>query len=363
MIASPTAASAAATAIVKSTNPSPYIVLVSRANATRLRLTAFIISSTHMNMMIRLRRTRTPISPITKRAALRKRKWLVVSSVIAVPRLPTPDPRVEIWIPDQDDLACCLELPGGLLVCPSDRGRCGWPLRQRQVGAARMPERDRSETLPEPLGQGEDDGSHDPNQEHQRDDLKGEQVLGEQDIAEGLGAAADEQDILRCRIACRATYGPVGDRRRHLEEQNDTQQRTDDSLHRVPTASLGKFLRIDEHEEEEHQHQHSAGIDDHLSGGQEFRSQHDEDACCIEQRQHQKDGGMDRIPDSDHPDSREHRDDAKQVEEECVPGHPAAPPVRPQKLSWPLPMSRMSAVIMMLTSTSGSSTFQAIPIN
>jgi hypothetical protein len=58
------------------------MVLVSRAKATRLRLTAFIISSTHMNMISRLRRTSTPISPITKSAALRNRKWLVVNSVM-----------------------------------------------------------------------------------------------------------------------------------------------------------------------------------------------------------------------------------------------------------------------------------------
>ena len=136
----------------------------------------------------------------------------------------------------------------------------------------------------------------DSDQEHQRDDLKGQQVLGEEEIAEGLGAAADERDILGCRIARRADHRPVGDRRRHLEEQDDAQERTDDPLHRVPTATLGKLLGIDEHEEEEHQHQHGAGIDDDLSGGQELRAEHDEDARRVEQGQHQEDGGMDGIP-------------------------------------------------------------------
>src|SRR5829696_3838952 len=272
MIARPTAASAAATAIVKSTNPSPYMVLVSRANATRLRLTAFIISSTHMNMMIKLRRTRTPISPMTKSAALRKRKWLVVSSVIGaiVPqvsgcrggvnpgalsprhpvtpvRLPAPNSRVQIRVSNQDDLARCLECSSGLLIGAGD-GRSGrWSLRQCHVRTTGMTEGDRAESLAQPLRQGENNGPHDPDQEDQRDHFKGEQVLREQDIAEGLGAAADEQDVLRCRIASRATYGPVGDRCPHLEKQDDTQERTDDPLHRMSAAALGKLLGIDQH--------------------------------------------------------------------------------------------------------------------
>src|SRR6185312_13083143 len=68
MIASPTAASAAATVITKKTNtcpPTPYCC----ANATKVRLTAFSISSTHMNTMIALRRISTPNTPITNRTA------------------------------------------------------------------------------------------------------------------------------------------------------------------------------------------------------------------------------------------------------------------------------------------------------
>ena len=41
-----------------------------------------VCCATHMNMMSRFRRTRKPISPITKSAALRNRKWLVVSSAM-----------------------------------------------------------------------------------------------------------------------------------------------------------------------------------------------------------------------------------------------------------------------------------------
>ena len=46
-------------------------------------------------------------------------------------------------------------------------------------------------------------------------------------------------------LPVRADHRPVGDRRRHLEEQDDTEERTDDPLHRVPAATLGKLLGID----------------------------------------------------------------------------------------------------------------------
>src|SRR6185312_9137137 len=68
MIASPTAASAAATVITKKTNtcpPTPYCC----ANATKLRFTALSINSTHMNTMIALRRINTPNTPITNSTA------------------------------------------------------------------------------------------------------------------------------------------------------------------------------------------------------------------------------------------------------------------------------------------------------
>src|SRR5919198_1646277 len=71
MIASPTAASAAATVITKNTNtcpPTPYTC----ENATKLRFTALSISSTHMNTMIALRRVSTPTTPMVNSAAEKK---------------------------------------------------------------------------------------------------------------------------------------------------------------------------------------------------------------------------------------------------------------------------------------------------
>src|SRR5690242_9682104 len=71
MIASPTAASAAATVITKNTNTCPAAPYAC-ANATKVRVTALSISSTHMNTMMALRRMRTPNTPITNSTAEKK---------------------------------------------------------------------------------------------------------------------------------------------------------------------------------------------------------------------------------------------------------------------------------------------------
>src|SRR5256886_15390152 len=68
MMASPTAASAAATAMTKKTNTCPSTPSC-WANATNVRLTAFNISSTHMKITIALRRNRTPATPSVKSTA------------------------------------------------------------------------------------------------------------------------------------------------------------------------------------------------------------------------------------------------------------------------------------------------------
>src|SRR6476619_6288814 len=87
MIASPTAASAAATVITMNTNtcpPMPYCC----AKATKVRFTALSISSTHMNTMIALRRINTPNRPITKSTAEKKR---ASASIIRSARLTQHD--------------------------------------------------------------------------------------------------------------------------------------------------------------------------------------------------------------------------------------------------------------------------------
>src|SRR4051812_40363095 len=68
MMARPTAASAAATVMTKKTKTCPATPYVC-ANATKDRLTALSISSTHMKMMIAFRRVSTPTIPIVNSTA------------------------------------------------------------------------------------------------------------------------------------------------------------------------------------------------------------------------------------------------------------------------------------------------------
>src|ERR1051325_9604312 len=72
-IASPTAASAAATAITKKTNTWPRGSPRKLENATSVRFTELSINSMLMNTMIAFRRMRTPSIPIVNRMALRTR--------------------------------------------------------------------------------------------------------------------------------------------------------------------------------------------------------------------------------------------------------------------------------------------------
>ena len=69
MIASPTTTSAAATTMTKNARTWPVRLPCRRLNVTSARLVALSISSTPMNTMIALRRTRTVVAPIENRIA------------------------------------------------------------------------------------------------------------------------------------------------------------------------------------------------------------------------------------------------------------------------------------------------------
>src|ERR1043165_8088490 len=90
MIARPTAASAAATVMTKKTKTCPATPYVC-AKATKVRFTALSISSTHMKMMIALRRVSTPTTPIVNRTAEKKRDSASIGSVAAARQRHRPD--------------------------------------------------------------------------------------------------------------------------------------------------------------------------------------------------------------------------------------------------------------------------------
>ena len=73
MIPSPTAASAAASAMMNSAKTCPATSPYKRENATRLMFTAFRINSMDMSTTMTLRLVTTPITPMMKSARLRNR--------------------------------------------------------------------------------------------------------------------------------------------------------------------------------------------------------------------------------------------------------------------------------------------------
>src|SRR6266581_445853 len=98
MIASPTAASAAATAMTKNTKIWPATPSCC-AKATNARLAALSISSTHMKMTIALRRSSTPSTPTANRVpetASAGPSSITVSAWRARPRRRSPPAR-ECW--------------------------------------------------------------------------------------------------------------------------------------------------------------------------------------------------------------------------------------------------------------------------
>jgi hypothetical protein len=72
MMPNPTAASAAASVIIKMAKICPSTEPTSLEKATRLILTAFSINSTDIRMMITLRRVTIPTIPMASMATLRK---------------------------------------------------------------------------------------------------------------------------------------------------------------------------------------------------------------------------------------------------------------------------------------------------
>src|SRR5713226_2615988 len=77
MMPSPTAASAAASVMMKMANTCPSADPTSRENATRLMFTAFSISSIDIKIMITFRRVTTPIAPIVNSTMPSHKYWLI----------------------------------------------------------------------------------------------------------------------------------------------------------------------------------------------------------------------------------------------------------------------------------------------
>src|SRR5688572_2627094 len=169
MMASPTAASAAATVITKKTKTWPATPCT-WANATNARFTAFSISSTHMKMMIAFRRVRTPTTPIVNSTA--EKNSASASNSPPASRLPEHDRAddggeeqhardlerqqvfVEQRLGDWSDHPALGDLPGrlavGKLITHGDR----WTRESEDLRENGQPDRARRESpaKPAPVG-------------------------------------------------------------------------------------------------------------------------------------------------------------------------------------------------------------------
>jgi hypothetical protein len=74
IIASPIAASAAATVMTKNTKTCPFVDPKNDENDTNTRFTEFSINSMHMKTIIALRLISTPITPMVNKMRAKMRK-------------------------------------------------------------------------------------------------------------------------------------------------------------------------------------------------------------------------------------------------------------------------------------------------
>ena len=70
-----------------------------------------------------------------------------------------------------------------------------------------------------------------------------------------------------------------------------------------------------QHQREQHEHGHGAAVDENLHQREELDRQQDVDAGNAEQRHDQQEGGVDNVPDKDHPQGAHDDDRSHDVEE------------------------------------------------
>ena len=118
--------------------------------------------------------------------------------------------------------------------------------------------------------------SHQPGQQQYRGEFHAEQVGPEQRDAHGFHLGGR---INRFRRPARQTARHAAPRHHidELEQQRRRQHAGDDPgarPHPLPLAGFVGPARVDEHKGEEEQHHDGAGVDDHLEGRHERRSEH-----------------------------------------------------------------------------------------
>ena len=160
---------------------------------------------------------------------------------------------------------------------------------------------------PTSLAAGEHDRAGDGDDQQHRRQLEGEHVVAEQVVGElaDVGVVAGDRRRRR-RPGRRRQAGADRQRRRVAGRHDGSDEQADDAdahhggeraldRDRVDAQVLG-LVDAEQHDHEQEQHDDRAGVDDHLHGGEEVGLHRHEVHGDPEQRQHEAQRGVHRVP-------------------------------------------------------------------
>ena len=139
-------------------------------------------------------------------------------------------------------------------------------------------------------------------EQHDRGDLEREQMIGQEEAADLLGAAERARRRSPRRRARRPTTARSRPRSPRAAPRRRRSRRARSTTARPRTGFVGAVAEVGDHEQEHHHHR--AGIDEHLRGGDELRrgeqEEHGERAEVPDQRER----GEERVRERDHREPR-----------------------------------------------------------
>src|ERR1043165_469592 len=305
MMASPTAASPAATVMMKMVKICPSSDPRREEKATRLMLTALSISSMAISTVIMFRRMMTPTRPTANRVPESIRYASVLGAASSTERLLH-------FLLGLDSLQD--EVRRGLLLDGAE------------------------------LALADDDGADHGHEEEERGDLERHEVVPIQHHRHGLGvplddlmphAPADDAAVGHVRavrairrdalqLLRRVRIG-IGVRARPHDGEEEEEQPEPDGKAALPEGGEDALLRqvpdVDEHDDEEEEDHDAAGVDEHLHGADELGPLDDEEHGDAEEREQEKQRRVHRVAHRDDEDRRRHGDGADDQEDEEDGGH------------------------------------------
>src|ERR1043165_1440219 len=309
MMASPTAASPAATVMMKMVKICPSSDPRREEKATRLMLTALSISSMAISTVIMFRRMMTPTRPTANRVPESIRYASVLGAASSTERLLHFLLGLDAL---EDEVRRSLFLDGAELALADD------------------------------------DGADHGHEEEERRNLERHEVVPIQHHRHGLGvpldhlmphAPADDAAVGHVRamgairgdalqLLRRVRVG-IGVRPRPHDGEEEEKEPESDREAALPEGGEDALLRqvpdVNEHDHEEEEDHDAAGVDEHLHGADELGPLDDEEHGDAEEREQQEQRRVHRVAHGDDEDRRRHGDGADDQEDEEIGGHCVTP--------------------------------------